>query len=107
MEEGDTRGTGGLGHFGNMEVVGNSAFESACGARDLGWEDPLQKEVATHSSILAWIIPWTGNLVGYSPWDHKESDTTEWPGTKCWSVSGRGGCCWKDYLTNRWWLHIW
>ena len=43
----------------------------------LGWEDPLQKEVATHSSILAWIIPWTGNLVGYSPWDHKESDTTE------------------------------
>ena len=68
MEEGDTRGTGGLVHFGNMEVVGNSAFESACGARDLGWEDPLQKEVATHSSILAWKIPWT---------DETESKTTE------------------------------
>ena len=27
--------------------------------RSLGWEDPLDKEVATHSSILAWRIPWT------------------------------------------------
>ena len=27
--------------------------------RDLGWEDPLEKEIATHSSILAWRIPWT------------------------------------------------
>ena len=27
--------------------------------RSLGWEDPLEKEMATHSSILAWIIPWT------------------------------------------------
>ena len=27
--------------------------------QSLGWEDPLEKEVATHSSILAWKIPWT------------------------------------------------
>ena len=27
--------------------------------RSLGWEDPLEKEVATHASILAWKIPWT------------------------------------------------
>ena len=27
--------------------------------QSLGWEDPLEKEVATHSSILAWRIPWT------------------------------------------------
>ena len=26
----------------------------------LGWKDPLEKEIATHSSILAWEIPWTG-----------------------------------------------
>ena len=36
--------------------------KSACSAEDLGsilgWEDPLQKEMATHSSILAWKIPW-------------------------------------------------
>ena len=29
--------------------------------RSLGWEDPLEKEMATHSSILAWKIPWTGD----------------------------------------------
>ena len=28
--------------------------------RSLGWDDPLEKEMATHSSILAWRIPWTG-----------------------------------------------
>ena len=28
----------------------------------LGWENPLEKEVATHSSILAWRIPWTEEL---------------------------------------------
>ena len=27
--------------------------------RSLGWEDPLEKEMVTHSSILAWEIPWT------------------------------------------------
>ena len=45
--------------------------------QSLGQEDPLEKEMATHSSILAWRIPWTENLVGYSPWGCKESDTTE------------------------------
>ena len=34
-------------------------------------------EMATHSSILAWKIPWTENLVGYSPWGRTELDTTE------------------------------
>ena len=45
--------------------------------RALGQEDPLEKEMATHSSILAWRIPWIGELVGYSPWGRKESDMTE------------------------------
>ena len=44
----------------------------------LGWEDPLEKGMATHSSTLAWRIPWTEELEGYSPWDWKESDMTEW-----------------------------
>ena len=43
----------------------------------LGREDPLEKEIATHSRILAWEIPWTEDLVGCSPWGHKELDTTE------------------------------
>ena len=45
--------------------------------RSLSWGDPLEKKMATLSSILAWKIPWTDSLVGYSPWGCKESDTTE------------------------------
>ena len=37
----------------------------------LGQEYPMEKKMATHSSILAWEIPWTYDLVGYSPWEHK------------------------------------
>ena len=37
---------------------GSDGKESACNAGDLGQEDPLEKEMATHSSILAWRIPW-------------------------------------------------
>ena len=46
--------------------------------KSLGWEDLLEEEMATHSSILAWKIPWTeepGRL--HSPWGRKESDMTE------------------------------
>ena len=42
-----------------------------------GLEDPLKKEMATHSSIVAWRIPWTESLVGFSPWHLKELDMTE------------------------------
>ena len=45
--------------------------------RFLGQEDPLEKEVATRTSILAWGSHGQRSLVGYSPWGHKESDTTE------------------------------
>ena len=49
--------------------------ESACNALDmdsiLGWEDPLEKGMATHSSILAWRIPWTEEPGRYSPWGCK------------------------------------
>ena len=37
----------------------------------------LKKEMATHSSVLAWRIPGTGSLVGCRLWGHTESDTTE------------------------------
>ena len=43
----------------------------------LGWEDPPEEEMATHSSILAWRTPWTGVLAGSSSWGCKELDTTE------------------------------
>ena len=38
---------------------GSDSKESACSAGDLGWKDSLEKGMATHSSILAWRIPWT------------------------------------------------
>ena len=41
------------------------------GIQSLGPEDPLEKGMATHSSILAQRTPWTEKPVGYSPWDHK------------------------------------
>ena len=46
--------------------------------QSLGQENPLEKEMATHSSIPAWKISWTEEPGGlYSPWGRKESDTTE------------------------------
>ena len=44
--------------------------------RSLG-EDSLEKEIATQHGILDWESPWTEDLMGYSPWILKESDTTE------------------------------
>ena len=45
--------------------------------QSLGWEDALVKGTATHSSILAWRIPWTEGTRGYSPWHCKELDVTD------------------------------
>ena len=43
---------------------GSEVRASASNAGDAGREDPLEKEMATHSSILAWRIPWTEELGG-------------------------------------------
>ena len=51
-------------------------IESACNPRDLAWEDPLEKEMATHSSILAWRIPWTEELGRLQFIVSQELDTT-------------------------------
>ena len=45
--------------------------------RSLGQEDPLEKGMATHSSTLAWRIPWTEEPGGLQSMGHKESDMTE------------------------------
>ena len=44
--------------------------------RFLGGEDPLEKEIATHSNILAWEIPWTEKLSGLPSMELQESDMT-------------------------------
>ena len=45
--------------------------------QSLGWEDPLEKEMAIHSSILPGKSHGQRSLEDYSPWGHKELDTTE------------------------------
>ena len=47
--------------------VSNLPASQETQVRSLGGEDPLEKEMAIHSSILAWKIPWKGSLAGYSP----------------------------------------
>ena len=46
-------------------------------AQSLGREDPLEEEMATYSSILAWRIPWTEEPSGLKSMGNKESDMTE------------------------------
>ena len=45
--------------------------------RSLGQKGPLEKEMAIHSSTLAWKIPWMEESDSYSPWGRKESDMTD------------------------------
>ena len=45
--------------------------------RSLGQEDPLEKEMVTHSSILAWKVPWTEEPGGLQSWGRTESDTAD------------------------------
>ena len=60
------------------QIVKNLPMMQETQVRSLGQEYPLQKEMATHSSILAWKIPWTEEPGGlYSPWGRKKSNTTE------------------------------
>ena len=68
-----------------MGFSGGSVVESACqrrrhrrwGVQSLGWEDPLQAEMATHSSILAWKIPWTEEPSGLQSMGSQRVDMTD------------------------------
>ena len=72
--------------------------------RSLGQEDPLEKGIATHSSILAWRIPWTEEPGRHSPWGHKDSDITEWLTILLFWSSFLFVCCflflliWKSHI---------
>ena len=81
-----TEGPGGLQSMGSQRLRHTLATQMVKSlpavretwVRSLDQGDPLEKEMATHSSLLAWEIPWTEKPGGYSPWGHKESvDTTE------------------------------
>ena len=53
------------------QMIKNNLLEmQETGVLLLGWEDPLEQGMATHSSNLAQKILWTEELACYSPWDH-------------------------------------
>ena len=71
-------------HLINASAHGVAGKDDTCNAGEqkeprvpsLGRKDPLKKEMATHSSTLAWEIPWTGKLDRVIEGVEKESDTT-------------------------------
>ena len=69
----------------------------------LGWEDPLEQEMATHSSILAWRILRTEepSRLQFSPWGHKALDTTDWP-TLPLSFSRDALVIWRQKILDLW-----
>ena len=56
------------------QMVKNPSAMQEIWVRSLGWEDPLVKGMATHSSILAWKVPWTEEPGGLQPTGSQETD---------------------------------
>ena len=63
--------------FPGDSVVKNPLTMQERGIQSLGWEDPLEKEMATHSSVLARKIPWTEEPDWLRSMDHRELDRTK------------------------------
>ena len=57
--------------------------------QSLGWEDPLGEAMITHSSILAWKIPWTEEPGGIQSRGCKESDMTEQLTLNTWNLCSK------------------
>ena len=52
-------------------MVKNPSAIKKTRVRSLGLEEPLEEEMASHSSIISWEIPWTEELMDYRPWGRK------------------------------------
>ena len=63
--------------FPHGSAVKNPPAVQEMWVRSLGWEDPLEKEMPTHSSLLAWEIPWTEETGRLKSMGSQKSDTTE------------------------------
>ena len=62
-------------HYPGYSGVKNPPARQKTWAQSLGWEDPLEKEMATHSNTLAWEIPWTEEPGGLQPMGSQKSQT--------------------------------
>ena len=103
------------------QTVKNLPAMQGTWVRSLGWEDPLEKGMATHSSILVWRTPWTEEPGRHSPWGGKESDTAEgltlslsdWILSYCsccTSTRPKGASRWRMrhfVLQGNWWNRFW
>ena len=69
--------------------------------RSLGQEDPLEKEMATHSNTRAWRIPWAEEPGWCGPWDHKGLDRTE-----ASELSRAVTCAAENAIFNRYHLSV-
>ena len=78
-----------LGIFLVAQLVKNPTAMQETLVWSLGWEDPLEGDKATHSSILAWRIPWTEDPGGLQSTGSTESDATEQLSTAQCSVHSR------------------
>ena len=74
------------------QMVKNLSAMQETHVRSLGQEEPLEKGTATHSSMLAWKFHGQKSLVGYRPWGHQVSDTTEQL-SLCWSPISMSSSC--------------
>ena len=54
-----------------VQMVKNLPVRQETWVQSLGWEDSLEEDMATHSSLLAWRIPWPEEPGSYSPWGCK------------------------------------
>ena len=59
------------------QMVKNLPAMKETWVQSLGWDNPLEKKMVTHSSILTWEIHGQRSLAGYNPWSLKELDMTE------------------------------
>ena len=66
-----------MGRSPSGSAVKNPPAMQETQVRSLGQEDPLDEEMAIHSNILAWRIPWEGETDGLQSMGHKDSDMTE------------------------------
>ena len=81
----------------NLPAMQETWRHRICGFKSLGQEDLLEKEMATHSSILAWRIQWTEEPEGL--WGHKELDMTkQLTHTHTWNIER---WCQRSYVQDR------
>ena len=89
------------------QMVKNLSAMQETQVQALGWEDPLEKGMTTHSSILAWKTPWTEEPGRLHSWGSKESETTERITLSHFHNRGAGSCKHSPFASWENGQHLW